>query len=988
VQYYLKPSTVGTPRAAACVNALMELNPYVQVQLAEGQALTEELVGRFHCVVMTGASRAEQLRWNAFCRSRAPAPIGFIAADVMGAAGFCFVDFGDEHIVRDASGENKSTAVVMNVDRGKTTIVYTPDTKRHTIEEGMFVSFREIEGMVELNDGKARKVIATTPYSFTLEEDSSAFGEYTGSGGMAEQVKLPYPMAFASLADRLLAPAPPGASELINADYSKWGRPEQLHVAFSAVEAFREKHGRLPQARNWAEATECVQLAKDFAGRAKAAERGLQVEEVDDTVVRNLAILAQFELPALNAFFGGVAAQEVVKLTGKFTPLHQWLFLDAFECVPNEALTEESTSAAALQGEHAPANGRYDNVIGIFGRTLQTKISNQRVFVVGAGALGCEFLKNFALMGVGCGPNGHVTVTDMDRIEVSNLNRQFLFRSWDVGNPKSATAAAAAKVMNPDLKVDAMEIAVGEDTESTFDDAFWERLDFVTNALDNLKARQYVDARCVFYCKPLLESGTLGTKANTQVVMPFKTETYSDSQDPPEESIPMCTLRNFPHAIEHCIEWARDLFAGAFTNSVQDAAAFTKSPKDWLRLAAEEAAPSSRRTKLEGVRNTLTTAKVADVAHCVSSARLLFHQHFDVAIRQLLHNFPADYVDKNGVKFWSGTKRVPTAAEFDPSNPTHMGFIVHATGLYASNYGIALPANWNTPEVLLPMLSHVEVPPFAPKVVVVKTDERDNTTMEGAEDDRDVVARLTAELTAIAEGQASDLVPASGLDSIALFPAEFEKDDDSNHHIDFITQASNLRAGNYKIKEATRYEVKMTAGKIIPAIATTTCMVTGLVCIEAYKLMAGKPLEDIRNSFVNVAVNVFSMGEPGGPKRTKSQEFDPIACGPVRALPEGFTRWDKIVIKGLGNMTPVQLEDWMQKEQGLDVLMVSTGRYTVYNPMLFPAHRTSRGGVPIRTILEDIIKMGKVTRPYIMLDISASDADGDVLIPPVQLYWQ
>jgi ubiquitin-activating enzyme E1 len=53
---------------------------------------------------------------------------------------------------------------------------------------------------------------------------------------------------------------------------------------------------------------------------------------------------------------------------------------------------------------------------------------------VGSGAIGCEMLKNFAMMGVGCEKNGgSVYVTDMDSIEKSNLNRQFLFRSWDIG---------------------------------------------------------------------------------------------------------------------------------------------------------------------------------------------------------------------------------------------------------------------------------------------------------------------------------------------------------------------------------------------------------------------------------------------------------------------------------------------------------------------------------------------------------------------------
>ena len=75
----------------------------------------------------------------------------------------------------------------------------------------------------------------------------------------------------------------------------------------------------------------------------------------------------------------------------------------------------------------------------------------------------------------------------------------------------------------------------------------------------------YMDRRCVYYCKPLLESGTLGTKGNIQVVIPHLTESYGSSQDPPEKETPICTLKNFPNAIEHTLQWARDTFEGLFT---------------------------------------------------------------------------------------------------------------------------------------------------------------------------------------------------------------------------------------------------------------------------------------------------------------------------------------------------------------------------------------------------------------------------------------
>merc|ERR550514_1636426 len=132
--------------------------------------------------------------------------------------------------------------------------------------------------------------------------------------------------------------------------------------------------------------------------------------------------------------------------------------------------------------------------------------------------------------------------------------------------------------MNKDLKVEPCEVAVGNDSQDFFDDAFWDSLSVVVNALDNIQARHYIDSRCVWFAKPLLESGTLGTKANVQVVLPYLTQSYGDSQDPPEESIPLCTLKHFPHAIEHTIEWSRDFFEQLFVESPREANTFISNP--------------------------------------------------------------------------------------------------------------------------------------------------------------------------------------------------------------------------------------------------------------------------------------------------------------------------------------------------------------------------------------------------------------------------
>jgi ubiquitin-activating enzyme E1 len=116
----------------------------------------------------------------------------------------------------------------------------------------------------------------------------------------------------------------------------------------------------------------------------------------------------------------------------------------------------------------------------------------------------------------------------------------------------------------------------------------------------------------------------------------------------------------------------------------------------------------------------------------------------------------------------------------------------------------------------------------------------------------------------------TELPSVDSLSGLRILPLEFEKDDDTNFHMDFIVASSNLRAENYDIAPADRHKSKLIAGKIIPAIATTTSVVSGLVCIELLKLVQGHTNpEAFKNGFINLALPFFGFSEPiAAPKQT------------------------------------------------------------------------------------------------------------------------
>jgi ubiquitin-activating enzyme E1 len=209
-----------------------------------------------------------------------------------------------------------------------------------------------------------------------------------------------------------------------------------------------------------------------------------------------------------------------------------------------------------------------------------------------------------------------------------------------------------------------------------------------------------------------------------------------------------------------------------------------------------------------------------------------------------------------------------------------------------------------------------------------------------------------------------------------LQPVEFEKDDDTNHHIDFITAASNLRAENYSIQQADRHQTKFIAGKIIPAMITTTALVAGLVIFELYKVVDGKTdIEQYKNGFVNLALPFFGFSEPiASPKGVYKGKDGDVTVDKL---------WDRFEVE---NITLKELLETFE-EKGLEISMLSSGVSLLYASFFSRDKLKDRYGMKLSELVASISKKPIPDhQKNVIFEICADDQSGeDVEVPYIMM---
>ena len=404
---------------------------------------------------------------------------------------------------------------------------------------------------------------------------------------------------------------------------------------------------------------------------------------------------------------------------------------------------------------------------GNLGKNLYQNLENCKVLVVGAGGIGCEVLKTLVLTGF-----NDIEVIDLDTIDVSNLNRQFLFQKQHVGKSKANVARESAIEFNPEAKIKAYHDSI---TSPDYDVNFFKTFSVVLNALDNRAARNHVNRMCLASGVPLVESGTAGYLGQVTVIQKGETECYECQPKPHQKTFPGCTIRNTPSEPIHCIVWAKHLFNQLFGEADAD----------------EEVSPDAEDPEAVGDAGAVAASK--------------------------------DDIQRVSTQDWA------KSIGYEPGKLVQKFFIEDI------KYLLSMDKLWKERKAPVPL----DVDNVNESLLLGNEsglpDQKIWTIRECVENFSGCVNQLKKELM-----EKGDFLV-------------WDKDDDAS--LDFVVSASNIRAHIFDIPRRSRFDVKSMAGNIIPAIATTNAVISGLIVVEALKTLQGD-LDKCRTIYLNKTPSV------------------------------------------------------------------------------------------------------------------------------------
>ena len=902
--YYIKEENINKNRLdEICINPLSRLNPYIKVEilkLENKEDFYQKLNQiKLNVIIQTEIrSEKEIIKLDEYCREN---QIKFIYGASLGLFGFIFSDFGKEHKIFDSNGKEPQKYLCKNIEnseKGIITIVNEFDAP-FNLNDDDYIIFRNIKGMEELNDNKPRKICVIDENRFSIDENTINYRKFEGNGDVYEY-KMPFINKYLSFKESIDLPFNKASKEQTFTEQQEEKKYQNnLYLSFIlAIGKFLNDNKNEINENNFQNIilnsesifNKMIDYEKKLDDDNEGYEEDDEIQKYDKKMAYNIIKFSQYKIMPMCSLIGGFISQEIMKATGKYTPINQWIFFDLYN------YNFEYGKINNIQN----INNRYHDQICIFGEEIQKKLKNLNIFICGAGALGCELLKNLALMGVSTDKNSLLTITDYDNIENSNLNRQFLFNNQNINQSKSKIACKEIKKMNNEFNCKDLHLKVNKETENIFNKEFWANQNFIFSAVDNNLARKYLNEQCHKYNKILLNSGTSGIVAKADIIIPKLTYPLYVDLNENIKTFNMCTVKKFPTKIEHCIEWSNEIFYNLFNENIKIYNKFLSDKDKFIKEIFNEP-DDVFLYKYELVKTIYDIINDENIE--IKTDKILelsiyhFYNLYNLSIKKLLLFYPLDSYE-NGILFWSGSRKKPSPIiTLDITDKMTKQF------LYCFCYIFSHCLKIN--------LDYIIFENKKIEILFDKIKKQDYNQNINEEEKNNKIKELYLIKERINNNQRINF---------KLNEMEFEKDNLTNNHIEFIQACSNLRARNYNITEENKNKILMIIGKIIPSVPTSTSSIVGYLCIQMINLLYSNDIKNvIKNAYFNLGLNIFDLI-----KQEKMEEIEE-----EKKNEENEDKYPKIEIKG--SKTCKEFLDYIKENYNYEIFHFEVNDKILYD---------------------------------------------------------
>lgn len=777
---------------------IQKLNPTIEINQINifnaKNKLEFDKIQKYNLVIIINSNFDDAIILNNFCHQLS---IKFIICGYYGLTGYIFNDFGENFIVSDIDGEVYENLLIKNIEDNKITF-----KDKHNLSDGDILILTTNDNIIY----EIKIKVTVTPFIITLN-DKFTFTKFDIKHLIKKKIDqiFNFKTLSESIKDKIL--------DITIGDYSvDFNRSNDLYELITAYFKFYKEHNIYPHSWSLTDFEIFTNYIEDFK---------IKTPEFKKLAMKFCFTLRGSVLP-FASIIGGIVSHECIKALGhKYIPITQWYFIDYLELITDEEINSFDNNEINYKSIDTD---KYEGLVNVFGKKLLEKIQKNIPFVIGSGAIGCEILKNLSMIGVKT-----IIVTDPDHIEKSNLSRQFLFNDEDIRKSKAQTAAEKTKIFNSDCNTIVYQNKVCIETEKIFNDDFFDKIDIILNALDNVEARVYMDEQAIKYSKPLIDSGTMGSKGNVQVIIPYLTESYGSSKDPDEKSgIPICTIKSFPYKAEHTIQWARELFETEFNlipsliEKYRDLSKLIKINEGDIKIFYRHIYKYTNFSlDAQGFFNLLST---------------IFYENFYENIIELIEK----YSKQENIEEL-GEKKLPKIIEIVPD--IFNNFMMFGFNLLSQMFNVQI--NYN---------------------LSIITNSNNFMTFDKKIDDI-IIDEAIDQISKIII-----LIPNT-------FKIDFNKDDDTLEHVKFITECANIRNYQYSIPLSDIYTTRKIAGNIIPAMITTTSLISGFQILEYIKIIKfyeknkhltidyDSDIDLYKNRFVNLNNNYIDGINPAKPER-------------------------------------------------------------------------------------------------------------------------